>query len=222
MRRQPFRNGSSDRLEILRVSSEYYGASACLIWCGVWTLDSWWDTKFRRNRTSRFETADDARNPVQAIAVLAQSTGRSRLHIRARFHENPNIPTNRSSAVAVGTGTRKENCVHNRRLWVLRQGFAASSAFSKRFNGFLSNMAGHWKTVVRRCMPNFVPIDFDLSRAACCRPSFQQVAGSQTPSCVVRITFANGNSYPYAIMQAVAAWHSLELLQISIQSDEPF
>jgi hypothetical protein len=34
VRRRPFSNGSSDRLEILRVSSEYSAASACLIWCG--------------------------------------------------------------------------------------------------------------------------------------------------------------------------------------------
>jgi len=66
------------------------------------------------------------------------------------------------------------------------------------------------------------PIDFERSRAACCRLGFQRVTGSRTPSCVVRMPFANASSYPHESMQAEAAWRSLDVLQILSQSDEPF
>ena len=65
-------------------------------------------------------------------------------------------------------------------------------------------------------------IDFDRSRAACYRLSFRRVAGSRTPSCVVRMPFANASNNPHEITQAEAAWRSLDIFQISSQSDEPF
>jgi len=42
--------------------------------------------------------------------------------------------------------------------WFVGSEFRASSAVSKRLDGFLSNLVGRWTPVIRRCLPNFVPI----------------------------------------------------------------
>jgi len=165
VRRKPFRNGASDRLEILRGSSEYSGASVCLIWCGV---DNWWCTKFHRNRTSRFETADDARSPVGY-----------RLYWASFF--------------------RRRNFLV---LYRNMSGFRASSAVSKRLDGFLSNLVGHWMPVVLRFTPNFVPI----RSAVRFRPFASNLLCRRiVSSCVVRMPFANASRYPHEITQAEAA-----------------
>ena len=106
-------------------------------------------------------------------------------------------------------------------------GFRASSAISKRLDGFLSNLADHWYPVARRYRPNFVSIRsadrFRPFASDCRRPNLTiRVVGSWARSCAVRMPFANANGYPHEIIEAKAAWRSLGVLQISSQSDEPF
>ena len=69
--------------------------------------------------------------------------------------------------------------VHYRKM----PGFGVSSAVSKRLDGFLSNLAGHWMPVVRRFTPNFVPIrSTDLFR-----PFASNLLSTYVTSCVVRM-----------------------------------
>ena len=86
-------------------------------------------------------------------------------------------------------------------------GFGASSAVSKRLDGFLSNFAGHWMPVVRRFTPNFVPIrSTDRFRLFA-----SNLLSTYVTSCVVSMPFVNAHE----ITQAEAAWRSLDILQIS-------
>jgi len=120
---------------------------------------------------------------------LVYSTGRSTLHICTRFHENQ---TSRSSTVIAGTCY--ENCARYRLHWVRNgNGFRASSAVWKRYDGFLSDLVGQWKSVDRRRTLNFTPMRLaDRSQTVCV-----DLVSNGSLAVESRAAFANASSYPH-------------------------